>query len=137
MWTDGYCATNECGAWAGATPEAAWMAAPEHDAAFHDSLLATIFPGAIVAAGAFYRFDANMTADALTAAWRPFNDDVLAARGVRTSAATAPRTPSAPSPTSPPPVPTRRAAVFAASSPSRNARTRNATRSMTLLAVFR
>ena len=51
MWTDGYCATNECGAWAGATPEAAWMAAPEHDAAFHDSLLATIFPGAIVAAG--------------------------------------------------------------------------------------
>ena len=84
MWTDGYCATNECGAWAGATPEAAWMAAPEHDAAFHDSLLATIFPGAIVAAGAFYRFDANMTADALTAAWRPFNDGVLAARGVRT-----------------------------------------------------
>jgi hypothetical protein len=49
MWTDAYCATNECGAWPGVTPMAGWMAeSPKHDAAFHDSLLASIFPAAAV-----------------------------------------------------------------------------------------
>eukprot|EP01047_Picozoa_sp_COSAG01_P039753 COSAG01_NODE_3303_length_6294_cov_3.018402_2_plen_967_part_00 len=83
MWTDAYCATNECGAWHGPVPEAGWMApSPQHDAAFHDSLLASIFPAAAVAGGAFYRHRPMPMAE-LNLRWQAFNDEVLIRRGVR------------------------------------------------------
>ena len=82
MWTDAYCMTAECGAWSGPVPEAGWMASPQHDAAFHDSLLASIFPGAAVAGGAFYRHMPMSLAE-LNLRWKTFNDDVLIHRGVR------------------------------------------------------
>eukprot|EP01052_Picozoa_sp_SAG31_P025334 SAG31_NODE_2214_length_6174_cov_3.902551_5_plen_94_part_00 len=64
-------------------PEAGWMAAsPAHDAIFHDSLLASIFPAAIVAAGAFYRHHAMPMAE-LNTRWQAFNNAVLIARGLR------------------------------------------------------
>ena len=85
MWTDAYCATAECGAWTGSVPEAGWMAtaSPAHDAAFHDSVLASIFPAAAVSAGAFYHHVPMPLAE-LNARWHVFNDVVLNARGVRT-----------------------------------------------------
>ena len=86
MWTDAYCATTECGAWKGVTPEAGWMAAsPAHDIPFHDSLLAAMFPAAAVSAGAFYNYvyDPDMSTGELTQRWAVFNDAVLVGRGVR------------------------------------------------------
>ena len=125
MWTDAYCASNECGAWEGRcetmnaplacsgncsrataavacrrslsadaraaddvipsegpTPEAGWMAPKLHDAAFHDSVLASVFPAASISAGAFYNYQPMRLAE-LTARWRRFNAGVLFARGVR------------------------------------------------------
>ena len=83
MWTDAYCATNECGAWPDATPMAGWMAeSPKHDAVFHDSLLASIFPAASVAAGAFGGYQ-SMAVSELDARWQEFNRAVLIGRGVR------------------------------------------------------
>ena len=83
MWTDAYCASNECGAWPGVKPMAGWMAdSPKHDAVFHDSLLASIFPATSVAAGAFYSYH-PMAVSELDARWHRFNDDVLIGRGVR------------------------------------------------------
>ena len=82
MWTDAYCASNECGAWSGPVPEAGWMASPQYDVAFHDSLLASIFPAAAVAGGAFYHHT-PMALTELNLRWKAFNDDVLIRRGVR------------------------------------------------------
>ena len=86
MWTDAYCASNECGAWPGPVPMAGWMAdSPAHDRVFHDSLLASIFPAASVSAGAFYRYKPMGLAE-LNARWQAFNAGVLLARGVRSCA---------------------------------------------------
>merc|ERR1712178_153293 len=84
MWTDAYCATNECGAWKRVTPEAGWMASsPGRDAAFHDSLLASMFPAAAVSGGAFYKYNPNLNLTELTQRWSVFNDAVLIGRGIR------------------------------------------------------
>jgi hexosaminidase len=82
MWTDAYCSTNECGAWSGPTPGAAWMSSADHDDAFHDSLLASIFPAVAASAGAFYNYQPKPMVE-LTLRWAAFNDRVLLARGVR------------------------------------------------------
>ena len=58
------------------------MAPKLHDAAFHDSVLASVFPAASISAGAFYNYQPMRLAE-LTARWRRFNAGVLFARGVR------------------------------------------------------
>jgi hypothetical protein len=85
MWTDAYCATEECGAWAGSVPPmGGWMAdSPAHDSVFHDSLLASIFPAASVSGGAFYHY-VSMDLVELNDRWHSFNEHVLVRRGLRT-----------------------------------------------------
>ena len=60
MWTDNYCSTTQCGAnGKTGTPVGAELFSPTRDAEFTRSIVAMIFPGAAVGAGAFWNFNTS------------------------------------------------------------------------------
>jgi hypothetical protein len=66
MWTDDYCWTNQCGASAGPTPQAASMYSPRSDATFASSIAGVMFPRAAVGAGSFWNYVAGLDGQSST-----------------------------------------------------------------------
>ena len=79
-----YCITSQCGASGGAPPVASSLFPPSMDAAFGTSIGGMLFPRGIVAASAFWHFNASVDSQsaAFTAAVWAVNDQIVAAGGV-------------------------------------------------------
>ncbi len=82
QWSDTYCFEQQCGASNGPTPVGAALFPPSADAAFSASIGGMLWPRALVAATAFYNFNASVSPfdPAFVAAVFALND-ALAARG--------------------------------------------------------
>ena len=88
LWTDDYAYPGECGAHGTMVPaNASCMMARSLDDAFRASLSGLAWPRGLVAAAAFYNFDASLDAASanFTSSVYAFNDQ-LAARGFRVCA---------------------------------------------------
>ena len=84
QWTDTYCITQQCGASNGPLPVGSTLFPPSQDAAFGQSIGGMIFPRTIVAASAFWSFNASLDPsdpDFVEAVWA-VNDQIVAAGGV-------------------------------------------------------
>lgn len=84
QWTDTYCITQQCGASNGPPPYASALFPPSQDASFAKSIGGMIFPRTIVAATAFWHFNASVspTDPAFVDAVWATNDMIVAAGGV-------------------------------------------------------
>ena len=84
MWTDTYCTTDQCGAFAGAVPVGSALFPPAMDVEFATSLGGMIWPRGFVGSAAFWNFNASVNVSSssyVDSIWAL--NDKLAKRGSR------------------------------------------------------
>lgn len=63
MWTDDYCFVSQCFLYKRAKPVAWWMYGPDAESQFTESVSGIIWPRAIVGAGSFWNYQADLKPD--------------------------------------------------------------------------